>query len=192
LFGRHCLVAGLGPVGLLAAMALRLRGAEVFGLDVVDEDSPRPRWLTSIGGHYVDGRQVAADQVFTKVGPMELIFEATGIARLEFNLLDALAINGVYVLTGIPGGKRPLNVEGAELLSRLVLSNQVMLGSVNAARGHFQMAVDDLAQAQRRWGNHLNALITHRYRPSDFDSVFRHHPPEEIKTVIEWVEDKNE
>ena len=29
LSGRRCLVAGLGPVGLLAALALRLRGAEV-------------------------------------------------------------------------------------------------------------------------------------------------------------------
>jgi hypothetical protein len=26
------------------------------------------------------------------------------------------------------------------------LDNQVMLGSVNAARGHFQMAADDLAR----------------------------------------------
>lgn len=30
LSGRRCLVAGLGPVGLLAALALRLRGAEVW------------------------------------------------------------------------------------------------------------------------------------------------------------------
>ena len=55
LFGRRCLVAGLGPIGLLAALALRLRGAEVFRLDIVDADSVRPRWLTDIGGHYVDG-----------------------------------------------------------------------------------------------------------------------------------------
>ena len=43
----------------------------------------------------------------------------------------------------------------AELVRQLVLDNQVMLGSVNAARGHFQMAVDDLAQAQLRWGAHI-------------------------------------
>jgi threonine dehydrogenase-like Zn-dependent dehydrogenase len=33
------LVAGLGPIGLLAALALRLRGAEVFGLDIADAGS---------------------------------------------------------------------------------------------------------------------------------------------------------
>jgi hypothetical protein len=34
LFGRRCLVAGMGPIGLLAALAFRLRGAEVYGLDI--------------------------------------------------------------------------------------------------------------------------------------------------------------
>jgi len=48
--GQRCLVAGIGPIGLLAALALRLRGAEVYGLDVVDPKSPRPVWLETIGG----------------------------------------------------------------------------------------------------------------------------------------------
>ena len=41
---------------LLGAMALRLRGAEVYGLDIVDEASTRPPWLRSVGGIYVDAR----------------------------------------------------------------------------------------------------------------------------------------
>src|SRR4029079_11056942 len=36
LAGKQCLVAGLGPVGLLAALSLRLREADVWGLDIVD------------------------------------------------------------------------------------------------------------------------------------------------------------
>jgi threonine dehydrogenase-like Zn-dependent dehydrogenase len=186
IFGRRCLVAGLGPVGLLAAMALCLRGADVYGLDVVDSSSARPKWLNVIGGNYVDGRKVPADQVEKKIGSMDLILDATGIAALEFNLLDALARNGVYVITGIPGGDRPLNVEGAELVRQLVLDNQVMLGSVNAARGHFQMAVDDLSQAQRRWGNHIAALITNRYPASQFAQLVSNHPTDAIKEVVEW------
>jgi threonine dehydrogenase-like Zn-dependent dehydrogenase len=63
LHGRRCLIAGLGPIGLLAAMALRRRGAEVYGLDVVDAASARPQWLDAIGGRYVDGRQVTADRL---------------------------------------------------------------------------------------------------------------------------------
>jgi len=186
IFGRRCLVAGLGPVGLLATMVLCLRGAEVYGLDVVDSTSARPKWLNAIGGHYVDGRKVPADQVVKNIGSMDLILDATGIASLEFNLLDALALNGLYVLTGIPGGDRPIQIPGAELIRQLVLDNQVMLGSVNAARGHFQMAVDDLSQAQLRWGSHVAALITNRYPASQFAELVSNHPPDAIKEVIEW------
>lgn len=44
------------------------------------------------------------------------------------------------------------NIEGATLMWQLVLRNQVMVGSVNASRRHFQMAVDDLDKARETWG----------------------------------------
>jgi threonine dehydrogenase-like Zn-dependent dehydrogenase len=183
---RHCLVAGLGPIGLLAALALRLRGAKVFGLDIVDAGSVRAQWLTAIGGQYVDARKVPANRVNEMLGPMELIIEATGIAALEFNLLDALALNGVYVLTGIPGGHRPIEIAGSELISRLVLGNRVMVGSVNASRDHYQMAVDDLMTAHLQWGDHLDRLITNRYPHADFAAALDRHDENEIKVVLEW------
>jgi glucose 1-dehydrogenase len=186
LYGRACLVAGLGPIGLLAALILRLRGAVVYGLDIVDAGTARPKWLEHIGGSYMDGRQVPADKVDDKLGPMELVFESTGVAALEFNLLDALAPSGVYVLTGIPGGERPLEIPGAELIRQLVLDNQVMVGSVNAARDHYQMAVDDLGHARLLWGDHLTQLITNRHPYADFESALHQHSPDEIKAVIEW------
>ncbi|HEX5435592.1 MAG TPA: glucose 1-dehydrogenase [Gemmatimonadaceae bacterium] len=186
LSGRRCLVAGLGPIGLLGAMALRLRGAEVYGLDVVDAASARPHWLEAIGGHYLDGRQVAADRIDDSVGGMDLILEATGIASLEFNLLDALALNGVYVLTGIACGDRPIEVHGASLMRQLVLRNLAMVGSVNAARGHFQMGVNDLTSATQRWGSQVAALITQHYPVSRFLEPLTEHHPDAIKEVIDW------
>jgi glucose 1-dehydrogenase len=185
--GRSCLVAGLGPVGLLAAMVLRLRGGEVYGLDIVDSKTARPKWLDGIGGRYIDGREVPADQVEKKIGSMDFILDASGIAQLEFNLLDALGLNGMYVLTGIPVGDRPLQIPGAELIRQLVLENQVMLGSVNAARGHFQMGADDLAQAHLRWGAHIAGLITNRYSRDQFAGLMDQPQPDAIKEVIEWA-----
>jgi threonine dehydrogenase-like Zn-dependent dehydrogenase len=135
----------------------------------------------------VDGRQVPADKVDDTLGPMDLIVESTGVASLEFNLLDALAPNGVYVLTGIPGGDRPLEIPGAELIRQLVLDNQVMIGSVNAARDHFQFAVNDLAEAHLKWAEHVSKLITHRYPYTQFETALHQHPTNEIKAVIEWA-----
>jgi glucose 1-dehydrogenase len=187
LSGLRCLVAGLGPIGLLAATVLRLRGAEVHGLDVVDPGTPRPQWLVAIGGRYVESRRVPPDRINDVLGPMDLILEATGVPALAFNLLDALAPSGVYVLTGIPSGSRPLQIPGADLIRQLVLDNQLMVGSVNAARDHFEMAVEDLARARLRWGDRMSELITHRYPSPQFATALGEHPPDEIKAVVEWT-----
>ena len=187
LSGKRCLVAGLGPIGLLAALSLRLRHAEVWGLDVVDAGTPRPRWLTHIGGHYIDGRQVKPGHPNDGMGAFDVIVEAAGIAPLEFDLFDALAMNGVYAITGIAAGDRTLCIDGAEIMRRLVLRNQVVVGSVNASRDHFQLAVDDLVLAETRWPHHVADLITHRHSYADFDAAFRQHSSDEIKVVLEWA-----
>jgi threonine dehydrogenase-like Zn-dependent dehydrogenase len=185
--GKQVLVAGLGPIGLLATVALRLRGANVLGLDVVDRDSSRPTLLKSVGGEYVDGRQIQAHELADRFGHIDVVLEATGVAHLEFDLLSALGTNGAYVLTGVPGGDRPMSIDGAELVRRLVLGNQVMVGSVNADHTHFRMAVDDLLKAQNAWGEAMARIVSHRLPYTDFAGALSHHPPDEIKTVLEWA-----
>jgi threonine dehydrogenase-like Zn-dependent dehydrogenase len=93
----------------------------------------------------------------------------------------------VYAVTGIPAGDRPLNIDGAKIMRQLVLRNQVLVGSVNASRDHFQLAVDDLVQAEMRWPHHVAGLITHRHPYTDFDAAFQHHGADEIKVVLEWT-----
>jgi hypothetical protein len=56
---------------------------------------------------------------------------------------------------------------------------------VNAARGHFQMAADDLSQAHLRWGAQIQGLITNRYWPDQFPGLKDQHEPDAIKEVIE-------
>lgn len=186
LHGRRCLVAGLGPVGLLAAMVLRLRDAEVYGLDIVDADTARPQWLARIGGQYIDGRKIAASRLDDEVGELDIIVEAAGVASLGFNLIDALAYDGAYVLTGIPGDDRTIEIPAAELMSQLVLRNQLVVGSVNAARDHFQMAVTDLHRAEAIWPGHSKTLITHRYSYTQFAEAIYGHDDSAIKSVLEW------
>jgi threonine dehydrogenase-like Zn-dependent dehydrogenase len=188
LAGKRVVVAGLGPVGLLAAFALRLRDAEVLGLDIVDHDSRRVEVLETIGGHYVDGRKVRPETLREHFGEIDLIFEATGVAHLEFDLLSALGLNGLYVLTGIPEGDRPIDIHGAVLMRNLVLRNQVVVGSVNASKRHFEMAVEDLARARDTWGDAIDRVITHRLPYSQFADALLSHPEGEIKAVLEWAQ----
>ena len=118
---------------------------------------------------------------------MDLIVDASGIAPLEFNLLDALDIDGAYVLTGIPGGDRPLQIPGASSIRQLVLKNQLKLGSVNAARGHFQMGANHLQQAHLKWGALPDQLVTQQYTPAEFIASQEHREPNSIRRVVEWT-----
>lgn len=183
---KQVLVAGLGPIGLLAAFALRLRGAKVLGLDIVDANTARPQLLERIGGSYVDGRKESPKKFIDRFGQIDMILEATGIASLDFDLLESLGYNGVYVLTGVPGGDRPVSVDGSTLMRELVLKNQVMIGSVNAGMMHFRNAVEDLKAAAEKWGDAVSHLITHRFPFSQIKEVLHAHTVDEIKAVIEW------
>jgi glucose 1-dehydrogenase len=151
-----------------------------------DADSSRPLMLKRIGAAYIDERQVKPDALEKQFGQIDLIFEATGAVRLEFGLLSVLGINGLYVLTGIPGGGRPINIEGAALMRQLVLRNQVMVGSVNASLKHFEMAITDLKKAQETWGDAIGQLITHRFHYTEFMKALSLRSEDEIKTVLEW------
>ncbi|RYY57446.1 MAG: alcohol dehydrogenase [Chitinophagaceae bacterium] len=184
--GRRALVAGIGAIGLLAAVVLRLRGMDVTGMDVVDENSLRPTLLKELGGTYVDGRKVQVMDFDGKVGEVDFIFEAAGIGELQVTLLDALAINGVYVATGIPSGTRPATIAAGELMKQVVLKNQVMVGSVNASIDHFRQGITYLSEASKKWPGLLEKLITRVVPFTDFESSVHNHDVNDIKVVVEW------
>lgn len=180
------LVAGIGSVGLLAAFILGLKGAEVYGLDIVDENSPRPSILKEMGGKYINGKDVSAENIDDICGEMDMIFEAAGVAKLEFQLIDALGINGIYMLTGIPEDSHPVSISGDELIRQVVLKNQILLGSVNASRRHYEMAVNDLKEAGRKWKGLIEKMITEKVPLEEYKRAFENSSPDEIKTVVEW------
>jgi glucose 1-dehydrogenase len=87
---------------------------------------------------------------------------------------------------GVPRGGSSLLCGWDRLMRRLVLRNQVVVGSVNAGRKHFQTEVEDLERVQRSWGNALQRVVTHRFPYQRFAEAIELHSPEEIKTVVEW------
>jgi threonine dehydrogenase-like Zn-dependent dehydrogenase len=184
--GKKALVAGLGPIGLMTAFALRLKGADVTGLDIVDENSLRVQILKNLRGHYIDGRLVQTTSIDEIFGEYDFIFEATGIAKLQIQLLDALAINGIYVATGIPSGHRPLTIMAGDIMQQLVLKNQVLLGSVNASIEHYKMAVYYLKQSQEYWPGLIEKVITNKFSYTQYREALISHSTDEIKSVIEW------
>ena len=184
--GKKALVAGIGAIGILAAFALRLRGAEVYGMDIVEKDSLRPRVLEEIGGKYINGKQVEVTDLDDLLGEVDFVFEAVGLADLQIELIDALGVNGIYVATGIPAGNRPITLNGSDLMRQLVLKNQVVLGSVNASIDHYKMAVADLKGSFDQWPGAINKIITERVSFEKFEKALHNHTQNEIKVIVDW------
>ena len=184
--GKKVVVAGIGAIGLLAVVALRLRGAEVIGVDIVDEKTKRPRLLRALGGTYINAHRTKIADLDDQLGQIDMILEAAGVAQLGFELIDVLGINGIYVMTGIPGEGKPVCIPGGEAMSQIVLKNQIILGSVNASTANFETGIKDLEKAKNRWGDLIDSIITQRIDYTDFSAAIDLRSADDIKTVIQW------
>lgn len=184
--GKKTVVAGIGAIGILAAIALNLRGAEVIGIDIVDEQSKRPQLLKQLGGSYINAQNIKIEDIDKQLGQIDFILEAAGVAQLGFDLIDVLGTNGIYVMTGIPGEGKPVCLQGAQAMSQIVLKNQVIMGSVNADSTHFELGIRDLEKAKKKWGDLIDNLITARVPYTDFTRALEYRSQDDIKTVISW------
>ena len=61
------------------------------------------------------------------------------------------AASGVVCLTGVSSGGRELPVDAGAVNRRLVLENDVVFGSVNANRPHYDAAAQALSAADPVW-----------------------------------------
>jgi threonine dehydrogenase-like Zn-dependent dehydrogenase len=170
-------------------MVFILEGAQVWGYDIIDANSTRTKLLEQMGGHYIDGKKTKPQEINTFTKRIDVILEAVGNTRLDFDLFSALSENGIYVLTGVAQRDKTVTVDGGKIMERLVMKNQVIVGSVNANIVHWEKAIKDLLAANKRWHNIPNAFITHRFSPHDFKIPFFTRPENEIKTVIRWSND---
>jgi threonine dehydrogenase-like Zn-dependent dehydrogenase len=164
--GQKAVVLGAGPVGLLGALALIVRGFETFVYSRDGETSESARWCASVGAHYISSTSNTPQQLADKVGNIDFVYEATGASGLSFKVLEVLGTNGVFCFTGVPGRKAPIEVDTDLIMRSMVLKNQLVFGTVNAGPDAFAASIDDLAKFHARWPEQLRALITGRYAPA--------------------------
>jgi glucose 1-dehydrogenase len=155
-------VMGSGTLGLLATLALRLRGLDVTTFGRTAPPYPNATLVEAIGARYVNTASQSIGDVVHNAGPFDLVFEGTGSSAVVFESLLAVARNGVLVLTSITGGGRMLTVPADRINLEFVLGNKVMVGSVNASREHFEAGVRDMAHAEAQFPGWLKQLLTDR------------------------------
>lgn len=162
----HChraVVLGAGPVGLLGAMALVNYGFDttVYARETIP--NPRTALLESIGAKYISADSDSVERLARRLGNIDVVYEATGASRLAFEMIKHLGTNGIFVFTGVPGRKAPIEVDTDLMMRNLVLKNQVVFGTVNAGRDSFEASIRDLAVFSKRWPNALESMISGRF-----------------------------
>ena len=158
---RRAAVMGAGTIGLLATLVLRLRGLEVTTFGRVPRPYLNTELIEALGARYESTAEIPLLDAAAKHGRFDLIFEATGSSAVVFDSMQALAKNGVLVLSSVTGGDRKIEVPADRINLEFVLGNKVMVGTVNANREYFELGVRDLAQAEAEYAGWLGRLLTH-------------------------------
>lgn len=171
------LVTGAGPIGLLGALLGIQLGLEVHVLDQTNV-GPKPELVRALGATYHAGS--VANVGFKP----DVIMECTGVGQVITESLLTIGANGVLCLTGIGAGGALPKVATADIAAAAVLKNNVVFGSVNANKRHWNKAAEALTVADPSW---LGSLITRREQPENFNGALAR-DAEDIKVIIQFSE----
>ena len=167
-------ITGAGPIGLLAALIAVQRGMEVHVLDQVTSGL-KPDLVAALGATYHTGT------IEDACPPPDVVIECTGVSSLVFDAMEHMSPNGVLCLTGVSSGGHSIDVDAGLLNRSLVLSNQAIVGSVNANRRHYEAAAAALARADHGW---LERLVSRKVPLARFSEALARQP-DDVKVVIE-------
>jgi threonine dehydrogenase-like Zn-dependent dehydrogenase len=171
---RKAAVMGAGTIGLLATLVLRLRGLDVTTFARTPKPYLNADLIEELGARYVPTNITPIKEAAEMHGPFDLILEATGNSGVVFDSMQALAKNGVLVLTSVTGGDRKIEIPADRINLDFVLGNKVMVGSVNANREYFELGVRDLSQAELEYPGWLGKLLTDPVKGlENYDELFK-------------------
>ena len=190
-------VTGAGPIGLLAAMLGVQRGLDVHVFDRVT-DGPKLALVSDLGATYHSGSIEAV------VSSADVVIECTGVSSVVLAILGSTAPDGIVCLTGVSSGGRSLSIDAGMVNREIVLDNDVVFGSVNANRRHYEHAASALGygaptpaqiaaipaiaegRADQSW---LERLITRRV-PFEHWSDALVRTRDDVKPIIEFTKSR--
>jgi threonine dehydrogenase-like Zn-dependent dehydrogenase len=158
---RRAAVLGSGTIGLMATLALRLRGLAVTTFGRTPKPYLNSDLLEAIGARYLSTGETSLADEAGRSGLYDIVFEATGSSQVVFDSMRIVGKNGVLVLSSVTGGDKQVTVPADKINLEFVLGNKVMVGTVNANREYFEMGVKDMAQAESEYPGWLSRLLTH-------------------------------
>jgi threonine dehydrogenase-like Zn-dependent dehydrogenase len=184
--GLRFLVGGAGPIGILAAFALRAHGGEVTVLDRAPADSRKADLLRRIGAHYVCSQGRAGEELIAQavaVGPFDAAFEAAGSGDVCLALWRSLERNGALAVVGGAHSGETLLSPG-ELFGRALGRNLALVGSIASNPRHFTAALEDLGLCLTLFPEAIRGVISGRWGFDQAEQAFAPGGADDIKRII--------
>lgn len=172
------LITGAGPIGLLAALLAQQRGCDLHVYDR-DRGEAKRALVTQLGGQYhCDSLEAAC-----ALGA-DIIIECTGAAAVMARVIMSNAPGAIVCLAGLSSGAHHIRYDFTQFNRDMVLQNDVIFGTVNANRRHYELGAAALSQADPDW---LRRLITRRVPLVDWRRALEPQP-DDIKVVIDFAQ----
>jgi glucose 1-dehydrogenase len=112
----------------------------------------------------------------------DIVMECTGAAPVVREVLGRTGASGIVCLLSVTAPKS-VQLDIGTLNRTMVLENDTVFGSVNANRDHYEMAVKELARADKAW---LAKLITRRVPLTRWFEALESRP-DDIKVVLDFT-----
>ena len=111
----------------------------------------------------------------------DVVVECTGATPVIADAVTRTAPSGIVCLAGVSSGGHTIRLDLGDINRRIVLENDVVFGSVNANRTHYELAAEALVKRDREW---VSRLITRRVKLADWEQAFMRQP-HDIKVILD-------
>lgn len=176
--GDKVLVVGAGPIGLFAVMAAKLKGAEVYVSDMMQNRLDKALEIGAKGVIRTDKEDFATRvQEITNGDGFDVCIECVGLPQTFQNCIDAAAFRGRIGLVGV--GKQKLDFAFTQIQTKEL----DVSGSRNALKSDFLELIDLVKSG----GCDVKSIITDVYELEEAEKAFKDmaaDPASRLKSVI--------
>jgi 2-desacetyl-2-hydroxyethyl bacteriochlorophyllide A dehydrogenase len=181
--GDKVLIVGAGTIGVLAAIAAKNVGAEVYITDIAPEKLAYATKTFGLDGSFVNEGETAFQENVKKITGchgFDVTIEAVGMPSTFQNCIDAAAFGGNVVLVGVAKKNLDFNFT---MIQKKELN---VYGSRNALQKDFEELIDIVKAGKVD----LEKIVTHVYSMQEAPTAFAEfdkNAAKELKVMLNFV-----
>ena len=179
--GKKALIIGSACEAFLYAFVAREYGFTTYMANRHAIEDTKLQMCQNFDVNFVD---YSKDVNFPDNFELDLLIDTSGDPSTIVRFLRKVNYNGVVILFGT-NGKAPDGAITGNDIDWIVERNITVCGSVDAARIHYEKALDLIQKWHLGHAGVMSKMITGIYKPED-TSLFTVKPAGEIKSVIKW------